>query len=60
MKDLKEFITEDVDAYKKIDRDVHSLICKLLGKFVTGKIDMEEAKNKELVDKAKVFLFNLG
>ena len=60
MKNLNEYINEGASAFKNIDPDLHSLICKLLGQFVQGKIDIPEKDNKNLMEDAKKLLFNLG
>ena len=59
MKNIQQFITEEQTPLAKIDRDMYSLIAKLLGQFVNGKIDIPETDNKELVKDAKKLLFNM-
>lgn len=60
MKDINKFINESESPLAKIDRDMYSLITKLLAKFIKGNIDIPEADNKILVQDAKKLLFNMG
>ena len=61
MKNLDKYlINENNNAFKNLDPDLYSLICKLLGQFVKGNVDIPEKDNKDLVKDAKVLLFNLG
>ena len=57
---MKRNINEGKDAFKNLDPDLYSLICKLLGQFIQGKVDIPQKDNKQLVKDAKVLLFNLG
>ena len=59
MKDIQQFINEGQTPLSKIDRDMYSLIAKLLGQFVTGKIDIPETDNKQLIKDAQKLLFNM-
>ena len=62
MKRIEDYINvnEGKDAFKNLDPDLYSLICKLLGQFIQGKVDIPQKDNKQLVKDAKVLLFNLG
>ncbi len=53
-------VNEGKDAFKNLDPDLYSLICKLLGHFIQGKVDIPQKDNKQLVKDAQVLLFNLG
>ena len=61
MKNIKNYlINEGSSSFNHLDPDLYSLICKLLGQFVTGKVDIPEKDNKELIKDAQKLLFNLG
>jgi len=60
MKDIVTKINEGHKAFDNLSADLHSLICKLLGQFVKGNVDIPEKDNDQLVKDAKVLLFNLG
>ena len=60
MKNIQQYLTEEKSAFNNLDPDLYSLICKLLGQFVTGKVDIPEKDNKELIKDAQKLLFNLG
>lgn len=64
MKNINTFIIEGsqtkVNGNKvEFDDEMKSLVGKLLGQFIQGKVDIKEKDNADLVKKAKELLYDL-